>query len=132
MRDFSPSPVTITLSLGKVTSPGRVVLLPGRVTLSQSLPSKAWVESIGEAATPWEEVLVGLKDRAVEFRVRSVSKFSGGACSRSPCMLVSIRPIKKIPVLTIIVIVLCKCILTCCLFDGDWNLSKGLQIYCLQ
>lgn len=110
MRDFSPSPVTITLSLGKVMSPWRVELLPGRVTLSQSLPSRAWVESTGEAATPWEEVLGGLKDRAVEFRVRSVSKLSGGACSSSPCMLVSIRPINKIPMLTIIAIVLCTCI----------------------
>lgn len=84
--------------------------------MSQSLPSKAWVESMGEAATPWEEVLAGLTDRAVEFRVRSVSKLSGGACSRSPCMLVSIRPIKEILVLTIIAIVfVCICILTCCL-----------------
>lgn len=52
----------------------------------------------------------GLKDRVVEFRVRFVSKFFGGVCFSSFCMLVFIRFINKILVFIIIVIVLCICI----------------------
>ena len=50
------------------------------------------MESTEEAATPGEEVLGGRRDRPVELRVRSVNRFSGGACSRSPCVSLSISP----------------------------------------